>query len=67
MLLQHLLDPKLKKIVAQGSGGAALASGADIDRGLDSQYASSMDEITYGWVQLQPLFYQDDVIRLAPL
>ena len=57
---------EVKEIVAQGSGGAALASGADIARGLESQFASSLDEIIYGWIQLRPLAYQDDVSRLAP-
>ena len=56
---------EVKEIVAQGSGGAALASGANIARGLDSQFSNSPDEIIYGWVRLQPLAYQDDISRLA--
>ena len=56
---------EVKEIVAQGSGGAALASGADIARGLDSYFSSSLDEISYGWVRLQPLPYQDEISRLA--
>ena len=38
------------EIVAQGSEGAALASGLDLARGLDSQFAGSLDEVSYGWV-----------------
>ena len=53
------------EIVAQGSGGAALASGADVAQGLEGQFAGSIDEISYGWVRLQPLAYQDDINRLA--
>ena len=53
------------EIVAQGSGGAALASGADVARGLESQFSGSQDEISYGWLRLQPLAYQDDISRLA--
>ena len=53
------------EVVPQGSGGAALASGADVARGLDSYFRGSMDEISYGSVRLQPLAYQDDVCRLA--
>ena len=53
------------EIVAQGSGGAALASGADVARGLDSQFSGSQDEVSYGWIRLQPLAYQDDISRLA--
>ena len=56
---------EVKEIVAHGSGGAALASRADIAQGLDSQFSSSPDEIIYGWVRLQPLAYQDDISRLA--
>ena len=56
---------QVQEIVAQGSGGAALASGADIARGLEGQFTSSLDEICYGWVRLQPLAYQDDISRLA--
>ena len=55
----------VEEIVAQGSGGAALASGADIARGLEAQFSKSQDEISYGWVQMQPLAYQDDISRLA--
>ena len=44
--------------VAQGSGGAALASGADVAQGLEGQFLGSLDEISYGWVRLQPLAYQ---------
>ena len=55
----------VEEIVAQGSGGAELASGLDIDRGLESQFSGSIDEISYGCVRLQPLAYQDDIARLA--
>ena len=51
--------------MAQGSGGAALASGADIAQGLECQFSGSLDEISYGWVRLQPLAYQDDINRLT--
>ena len=55
----------VEEIVAQGSGGAELVSGLDIDRGLESQFSGSIDEISYGCVRLQPLAYQDDIARLA--
>ena len=57
---------EVSEIVAQGSGGAALASGADVAQGLEGQFSGSLDEISYGWVRLQPLAYQDDINRLAP-
>ena len=56
---------EVDEIVAQGSGGVALASGADIAQGLEGQFSGSLDEISYGWVCLQPLAYQDDINRLA--
>ena len=55
----------LGEIVAQGSGGAALVSGADVVQGLESQFSGSQDEISYGSIRLQPLAYQDDISRLA--
>ena len=53
------------EIVAQGSGGAALVSGADVARGLESHFSGSQDEMSYGSIRLQPLAYQDDICRLA--
>ena len=53
------------EVVPQGSGGAALASGADLAQGLESHFSGSIDEINYGSVRLQPLAYQDDICRLA--
>ena len=50
---------EVEEIVAQGSGGAALASGLDVARGLDSQFSGSIDELHYGSVRLQPLAYQE--------
>jgi hypothetical protein len=52
------------EIVAQGSGGAALVSGADVARGLESHFSGSQDEMSYGSIRLQPLAYQDDICRL---
>ena len=48
-------------IMAQGSGGAALASGLDIARGVQSYFAGSQDEISYGRIRGQPQSYQDDI------
>ena len=52
--------------MGQGSGGAALASGLDIARGVQSYFAGSQDEVSYGRVRSQPQSYQDDILRLAP-
>ena len=51
------------ELVTQGSVGAALQSGADVGRGLDSHFSGSQDEMSYGWIRLQPLAYQDDISR----
>ena len=61
----HDKTAEVNEIVAQGSSTAALASGADVARGLESQFSSSSDEINYGTVRLQPLAYQYDISRLA--
>ena len=49
----------------EGSAGGSLASQANIDRGLDSYFRGSSDEISYGRVRLQPLSFQDDIARMA--
>ena len=38
----------VEEIVAQGSEGAALASGADIAQGLEAQFSNSKDEVSHG-------------------
>ena len=54
------------EIVAQGSGGAALASQADIGRGVSDYFRRSTYDASYGSVRIQPQSYQDDVLRVAP-
>ena len=54
------------EIVAQGSGGAALASQADIGRGVSDYFRRSPYEASYGSVRIQPQSFQDDVLRVAP-
>ena len=54
------------EIVAQGSGGAALASQADIGRGFSDYFGRSTYEAGYGCVKIQPQSYQDNVLRVAP-
>ena len=58
-------SPEAHEVLPQGSGGAALASGCDVARGLERYFAGSLDEISYGSVRLQPLSFQDDICRLA--
>ena len=54
------------ELVAQGSGGAALASQLDIGNGVQCYFGNSTDEAKYGSVRIQPQCYQDDVLRVAP-
>ena len=58
-------NAEVHKIVPQGSGGAALASGLDLALGLKRYFSSSLDKISYGKVRLQPQAYQDDILRIA--
>ena len=53
-------------IMAHGSGGAALASGLDIARGVQSYFSGSQDEVSYGRVRGQPQSYQEYILKLAP-
>ena len=53
------------EIIGQGSAGGALASQINIDMGLDSYFKESKDEICYGSVRMQPIYFQDDVAMLS--
>ena len=50
-------------VVGQGTAGAALVSQVNLDNGLMEYFEDSKDEIHYGGVRMQPLAYQDDVMR----
>lgn len=51
--------------LGQGSGGAALASQANLDRGITSMFHGSSDLIFYGTVPISPLLFQDDIFTLS--
>ena len=51
------------EVIGQGSAGGALASQVNIDKGLESYFKGSVDEMNYGRVRLQPLSFQDDIAR----
>ena len=53
-------------VVGQGTSGGALASQRNIDKGVNSYFSNSKDEINYGKVRFQPLSLQDDILRVAP-
>ena len=47
--------------LGQGSGGAALASQANLDRGITTIFKGSSDLVVYGTVPISPLLFQDDI------
>ena len=49
--------------IGQGTTGGALVSQANLDVGLMEYFQDSQDEINYGSVKLQPLAYQDDILK----
>ena len=53
------------ELIGQGTGGGALVSSVNLDNDMEEFFAGSSSEVTYGEVRLQPLIFQDDVVRLA--
>ena len=53
------------ELIGQGTGGGALVSSINLDMDMEEFFEGSSDEIAYGGVRLQPLMFQDDVVRLA--
>ena len=49
--------------IGQGTSGAALVSQVNLDHGLMEFSNDSKDEVDYGDVRLQPMAYQDDIMR----
>ena len=53
------------EIIGQGSGGAALVSQVNLDHGVNDMFCGSTDEVYYGTVRVQPVIFQDDILRLG--
>ena len=53
------------ELIGQGTGGGAIVSAANLDGGVNDYFENSDDEIFYGNLRVQPLLYQDDVLRLS--
>ena len=53
------------EVVGQGTMGGALVSQLNVDRGVGDYFEGSKDEATYGSIRLQPLSFQDDILRIA--
>ena len=51
--------------IGQGTLEGACISAASIDYSVNRFFETSTDELSYGSVKLQPLLFQDDIIRLS--
>ena len=49
--------------IGQGTAGGALVSQAYLDHGLKQYFEDSQEEMYYGRGRIQPLAYQDDVLK----
>jgi hypothetical protein len=50
-------------MIGQGTGGGALVSQANLDKGITDMFAGSEEELGYGGVRVLPLMFQDDILR----
>ena len=51
--------------LGQGTVGGALASALNIDEELNAHFESSESEVCYGSIRLQPVSFQDDILRVC--
>ena len=49
-------------MICQGTGGEALISQANLDRGMVDIFNRSVHEVRYGGVRVLPVMFQDDII-----
>ena len=49
--------------IGQGTSGAALVSQVNLDQGLQQYFGDGGEDLKYGKVDLQPLAYQDDIMK----
>ena len=54
----------LERTHARGTLEGACIRGASIDNSANKFFITSTDDLSYGSVKLQPLFFQDDIIRV---
>ena len=52
-------------MLGQGTLEGACISAASIDYTVNKFFRTSYDELSYGSIRLQPLLFQDDIIRLS--
>ena len=51
--------------IGQGTIGGAIVSAGTLDDGVSEIFETSRDEICYGKVKINPLLYQDDILRMT--
>ena len=49
--------------IGQGTSGGALVSHANLEHGQMMFFKDNKDEMYYGSIRMQPLAYQDDVLK----
>ena len=49
--------------IGQGTAGAALVSQVNLDQGLQQYFGDGVEDLEYGKVRIQPLAYQDDIMK----
>ena len=49
--------------IGQGTAGAALVSQVNLDQGLKNYFGDGGEDLNYGNVGVQPLAYQDDIMK----
>ena len=52
-------------MIGQGTGGGALVSQVNLDRGVVDMFMDSEEEVWYGGVRVLPTMFQDDIMRAA--
>ena len=50
-------------VIGQGTAGGALVSQVNLDQGLQQYFDNGMEDLEYGVVKVQPLAYQDDILK----
>ena len=58
-------EAEVGETVGQGSLEGAIISSASLDNGIHDFFVDSEEEAYYGPLRLQPVLYQDDIVRLA--
>ena len=53
------------EVLGQGSHAGAIISAANLDDGVSAAFENSTDEVIYGAVRLNPLLFQDDILKMS--